>query len=219
MTSPLPSAAVRRTGARRLIRPLALSGLAALALAGCEVIPQPEPDPTRYFVLRSSQPATPATADREGVALGLHSVELPAYLRNSRSLVVARGGNELVFRDYDRWAEPLDAGLERVLRDALAAHPRVARVDPFPFTSGAARDYDLTVRVIRCEGAETADGQLVARLVVAYELRRAGAAGERVREGRFAAPELPWDGEAASLAARLAEAAEAAAAAIADELP
>lgn len=205
----------RRMGRRRFSH----GALVALLLSGCQVLPEAQPDPTRYFVLRADTPAADVTAPREdGLAIGLNAIELPAYLRNNRSMIVARGGNELVFREYDRWAEPLEAGLSRVIRETLAATPGIAEVDTFPFTSDRPRDVDVTIRVLHCEGAEAADGRRVARLEVVYEIAKAGVAGRRVVEGRFAATERQWNGEADALAAALGAAAVETANAIADAL-
>lgn len=206
---------------RRVRAGFRLFGVAgALMLSGCQVLPEPQPDPTRFFVLNAPEPpAISQDPQEDGLVIGLHGIELSAYLRNTRSMLVARGQNELVYRDFDRWAEPLDAGLGRVVRETLLAHERITNVDAFPFTGDLARDFDITVRVLRCEGVETADGGRVARLIVAYEITEAGIAGGRVVEGRFAARERPWDGEAESLAAALGEAAAETARTIADALP
>jgi uncharacterized lipoprotein YmbA len=206
---------------RRALRLTALATFGLLA-GGCQIIPEPRPDPTRYFVLTETAPTVGSPTNGEvatGVTIGLRPLELPAYLRNTKSLVVARGVNEVTYRDYDRWAEPLDSGLGRVLRDALATNAKVQRVVSFPFPAEQPRDFDLTVRIRRCEGAESDGGRRVARFALSFEISRAGVAGEVVRRGSYVAPERPWDGDASSLAALLGEAAATAGHAIADELP
>jgi uncharacterized protein len=196
---------------------LRLLALTAVCLtAGCQILPEAQPDRTRYFVLAApSEAVAPEPAD--GRILGLRPVELPGYLRNTRSLVVARGPNELSYREDDRWAEPLDVGLARVLRETLQVTDGVRRVVAFPFDQQN-RDLDLTVRVRHCEGADFGDGRRTIRFALSYELAAAGAGGELLKRGTFVAPETAWDGEAGSLAARLGEATAAAANAIAADL-
>ena len=95
----------------------ALSWFAALglslAVAGCNLIPPPAPDPTRYYVLTSPEPEPAVTRVAQGsVRIGLRAVELAPYLRKG-VLVVRHGENELVFDDFARWGEPLEAGIGR----------------------------------------------------------------------------------------------------------
>jgi uncharacterized protein len=190
----------------------------AWTVSGCQIIPEARPDPTRYYVLVSPEALRTADVAPDGVTLGLRPVELPGYLRTSRSLVVAQGPNELIFRDFDRWAEPLEAGLGRVFRDSLNQASGINRVATFPFGTDRQRDLDLTIRIIHCEGYE-ARGRRVVRFVASYELTRTNATGEVIHQGVYTAPEAPWDGEASSLAAQIAEAAATAARAIAAEIP
>ena len=205
---------------RRFLRPFAFVVLTPLTLwlAGCQILPEAQPDRTRYFVLAAPM-AAGAMEESEGATLGLRAIELPGYLRNSRSMVVARGSSELSFREDERWAEPLESGLSRVFRETLLASDGVAQVAVFPFTSEVTRDYDLLIRVLHCEGVDTGAGRPSIRFALYYELTRAGAAGEIVQRRYFAAPAAEWNGEPEALATRLGEAAAAAAAAIAADLP
>lgn len=197
---------------------LATSALAFFA-AGCQVLPRAQPDPTRFYMLTSPLPPPPGAPEAAGgITIGLRPVELPAYLRTSRSMVVTRGANELEFRDYDRWAEPLEAALARVLRDALAQTETVGRVATFPFGSDPSRKFDVAVRVVHFEGVQQGDRR-VARFVAAYEILDAQSGGVVVKQGSYTAPERPWNGEAESLAALLSEATAGAAEAIAADLP
>lgn len=195
-----------------------LAGLLAF-FAGCQMLPEPRPDPTRYFVLSTPDAVEESlVVDRSGPTVGLRPIELPGYLRHTRSLVVAGNTHEIAFRDHERWAEPLEAGLERVLRHGLAESERVGRVVTFPFELDAPRDFDIRMRIRHCEGVDGPEGRH-ARFVASYEITRAGTAGEIVKQGLYQAPRAEWDGESASLAAHLSEAALGAGRTIAAELP
>jgi uncharacterized lipoprotein YmbA len=186
-------------------RPLLLSlPVLLLALAGCSLLPAPQPDTTRYYVLAA--PAAPAAEPAPGaVRLGLRPVELPDYLRH-KSLAVRRGQHEIGYAADARWAEPLDAGLARVLRERLAAQARVA---PHPFPALAERDYDVTVRVLAADG--TSGG---VRFSAVFEIARAGGEGGWLVRREFNTSGSDWGGDHGRLAAELS----AATVALADEI-
>ena len=194
----------------------ALTCASALLLgSGCQILPEAQPDPTRYFVLTAP---IPGTAKSEGVSIGLRGLELPGYLRSTRTMVVAHGPNEISYRDYDRWAEPLDVGLTRVFSAGLVEAGNVGRVFAYPFPADQPRDLDLLLRVLRCEGFES-DGERGIRFALSYEILRPGAGGEVLRRGLYSASPRSWNGEADTLAALLASAATEAARAVAADLP
>ncbi len=179
-------------------------GLITLGLvAGCNLLPEPKPDLTRYFVLEGGVPG--ASAPAGAVRLGLRTVEIPAYLK-TKSMVVRSGGNEIRYIDSARWAEPLDAGLTRLLRAALATR---AQVVAYPFPANLERDYDVTIRVLNAEGAD--EGVRFTAVVV---ITRVGDTATQVERRVFTAPARVWRGDYAELAAGLS----AAIAGLADEV-
>ena len=98
---------------------LLLCAVAAGTLTGCGLL-QPHTDPTRLYVLttRSSSFPVRATGEAKPLNVGLKPVEIAAYLKG-KSMVVRKGSNEVHFADFDRWAEPLDQGISRVIRETL----------------------------------------------------------------------------------------------------
>jgi uncharacterized lipoprotein YmbA len=165
--------------------------LALGALAGCNLLPEPSADNARYYVLESAVPASAPAAG--AVRLGLRRVEVPAYLK-AKAMVVRSGENELRYAEHARWAEPLDAGITRVLRDQLAAKASVAT---YPFPALVERDYDVTVQIVAAEGHDEG-----VRFTAMFELARAGDAAVVARR-TFTAPVAPWSGDHAKLAAQL----------------
>lgn len=207
MTTKL-SALPRR--ARACVR-LLPAALLLLMAAGCSIpIPQAERDPTRFYILSSGQPAPSAPA-AQGPAVHLRAVEVANYLQ-SRPLIIRRGDNEIEFREFARWGEGLDQGVARVLREELLARGAAAAVlAPGLRAPGVKYDYELSVRVLACEGA--ADGQILFRAI--WELAGADAAQGPVAGGDFRPTDLRWDGRSeASLARQLS----AAVAALAGEI-
>lgn len=173
-------------------------GLAAAALfvAGCNLIPPPTPDPTRYYVLTGPTLRAAGTQPVAGtLRLGLRNVELAPYLKKG-SLVVRTGENEVRFPAEARWGDPLEMEILSLLRGQLLGAPTVGRVFVQPFPFDEPRDYDVSVRVIRCEGVESAGGgKATVRFAATVEITTSGVAGEIVARRPFVAPEVAWDGK------------------------
>ncbi len=169
---------------KRPLLPLLTLGL---FLAGCGgIIPPPQADPTRYFVLTGPSPGPAATGGQ--LRVGLRTVELAAYLK-SPDMIVRQGTNELMLQDYARWGEPLEAGIGRLLRDGLRTADRVGRVYPQPFPLEAERDCDVAVTVLRCEGST----DRTARFAATIEITRASD-GRLLARRTYVAPDARWDG-------------------------
>ena len=112
---------------------LPCTALCLLVLAGCNVIPPPQADSTRYYTLASPALDTPVARPTSGtLRLGLKAVDVAPYLKKG-DLVVRRGENELVYDDYARWAEPLETSIARAVRACLLADAKTGRVFAYPF--------------------------------------------------------------------------------------
>lgn len=181
-------------------------------LAACSIpIPQAEKDPTKFYVLSGLvTPAMPGAASPEAGAparkrptVHLREVEVASYLA-ARPIIVRRGEHEIEFREFARWGESLDLGIGRVLREELLGRGAAGAVLGRGLrTAGVNYDFELTVRVLACEGA--ADGTVLFRAV--WELSTAGTTPESVARGDYRAPGLRWDGVTeASLVAQLSQA-------------
>ena len=169
-------------------------------LAGCNVIPPSSPDATRYYVLTTTA-AKPATVAPEGPhwRIALRPVEIPSYL-HGKAMQVRSAGNEIHYAEEARWAESLEAGLGRVLRESLDGRGEVAHVVA---SAGEDPDFDVLVRVLRCEGDREAK---VARFTAVVEVY-APRLGADLRARDTFVMEIPgWDGSYGQLAAKLSEA-------------
>jgi uncharacterized lipoprotein YmbA len=196
---------------------LLLFGL--LLFAGCSILPAPKADAARFYTLGEKTPAAapaPTTPTAGALRLGLARVELPAYLQN-RAMAV-RAGSEVRYEPNHRWAEPLDEAVARVVRASLLASPKVAAVFPAPFPIEQPRDYDVTVRVLRCEGAD--GGNPSAQFAAVVEITRADATRAVVLRKTVNASPATWDKKNfAALAVALGQAAAALGDDIAAALP
>jgi len=192
---------------------LLAAGAGFLLTAGCQILPEAQSDPTRFYVLSSVGSGAAPTSGAPVVQL--RPVEVAGYLR-ARAMVVRRGGNEIEFREFARWGEPLEVGVARLLREELLARGAAGAV----LSSGARREptkaaYDLTVRVLAAEGGTSGAVDFRA----GWELR-AVETGAVAARGDFRAAGVRWDGKnEAALAAGVSQAVGALAAEIAAALP
>ncbi|HEY4988209.1 MAG TPA: PqiC family protein [Opitutaceae bacterium] len=185
---------------RRFLPLLPVASLAILA--GCNIVQPAQEDPTRYFVLSDSSVQTATSPAAGAVRIGLRTVKVESYLKK-REMVVRTGDNEVEFRDYQRWAEPLDAAISRVLRQRLLGSPAVASAAAEPFPVDQDRDFDVSVDIRRFEGSVPAGGRATANLSAMIEIWTAGDTPRLVARKLFTAPEAAWDGRDYGLLARL----------------
>lgn len=187
----------------RSISWLVVAALSAL-LVSCNLLPEARPENAHYYVLEAPS-ARGATVSEVSLKIGMRPVEVASYLRG-KAIATRVGDNEVRFAHDAFWAEPLDAGIARVLRESLAAR---ATVLPYPFPAQLPRDFDLTVRVLNAEG-----GPSGVRFVAVIELLRVGDRPEVVVRKEFTAPAAAWGNDYAQLARGLSQAVTA----LADEV-
>lgn len=128
--------------------------LAGLLLTACGTTP-----PSRYYVLNGAVPG-PSTEQTVGhqtqaakaLNIGLAGIALPGYLDQNR-LVRRTGSNTLSVEQFDRWTEPLDEGVQRVLAANLA-DLLDARVHPLPWPRGMTQDYQVITQVAQFDADE-----------------------------------------------------------------
>ncbi len=180
-----------------------LAGVAGLLLGGCTLLPQAQTDPTRFYVLSALGGSQVVPAAAKAPVVHLRPVELASYIK-AKPIIVRRGDNEIEFREYARWGEPLELGIGRVLREDLVTRGAAGAV----FASGLRAtdgeyDYALVVRVLACEGGSS--GAVFFRAV--WELSSVGIQPKVVGRGDVQPGDLRWDGKnEAALAAQLSKA-------------
>jgi uncharacterized lipoprotein YmbA len=128
------ASAGKATRAGRLFGTALLSCLVAGIHTGCAT-----PVSATYLLL--DLPRSPLPSGQEP-ALSVGPVLIPDYLKRN-SLAVRLDDNTLSYRGSERWAEPLDLGIQRLLSAALGQALDTARVTTFP--SPLATDAQLRV--------------------------------------------------------------------------
>jgi len=206
-------------GVPRLAFALLLCVLASGASSGCSLL-QPRGDPTRFYVLttRSARPDAAANVRFKRWKVGLGTVELPGYLR-TKAMVVRTSANEIYFADFDRWAEPLDQGIGRVVRETLSAARNVAIVT-LNSHGGASLDYEVAIRISACEGVRFEAAKSSVSFAATWEVRSVGTNLPALVRGGFTSVPTGWDGnDFGQLAGRLSDAIAGAGRALAADLP
>ena len=137
-----------------------LIALALLSLA-CNSTP-----PSRFYLLN---PIPGEAAEQPPqLAVRLSTVELPRYLSSPQ--IAVRDGHRIRYADYDRWAEPLEDNVARVLAKNLATLAPEARISRHPWEWPGEVRYHVTVSVQRFD-VEAGEALLDAR----WTVYRAGA--------------------------------------------
>ena len=216
LARPIHSSIIR---IRRFTLLLLLGALAAFTLDGCALL-RPHADPTRFYVLTVPSPPSAPAADGEFKRwrVGLRPVEVPSYLR-TKFMVVRTGTNEIHFADFDRWAEPLDQGISRVLKETLGSARNVESV-ALNSHGDDSLDYEVTLQILACHGMRAATGQSSICFATTWEVRAAGTNLPAIKHGGFTAVAADWDGANYSqLATQLSAAVAAAGKALAADLP
>ena len=182
---------------------LTMSLLAAL-LAGCGSTP-----PTHHFLLESVVPPSGVVA---GVRIGISDLGVSQYLL-APQLQQRSGPNALQRMPFERWAEPLDDAVERVLLLDIAAAAGTESVRLAPWPRDWVPDWELKIRIERLDA-----GSEDAVLVAIWSLQ--DGARERAARDRITRLSVPRSGQggaalAADLSALLGEFARR----IASEIP
>jgi uncharacterized protein len=157
-------------------------------LAGCGTSP-----PTNFYLL-SAQDFPAATGSSPSVGVG--PIEVPEYL-NRKNMVLSREGNKLEVASLNLWAEPVAAGVQRLLVLNLSGLLNTQEVSYFPWQPQRAPQYGVRVNVLQLEADEQ-------RAVLSAEwqvLRPTSGEPLQRRISRLAAPLAPGETPPAQVAA------------------
>ena len=115
-----------------------LAGIVALAvlLMGCGSSPR-----NNHYVLTGDAGKIPTGS---APSLGVGPIKVPEYL-NRTGMVFSREGNQLHVSATERWAEPLEAGVMRVVAINLAASLNTQEIRSFPWDPKRAPDYGVSI--------------------------------------------------------------------------
>ena len=117
-----------------------------------------------YYVLHSLQNEAPgvkmAKADRD-LTIGVGPVKIPEYLDRPQ-MATRSTQNSLQFAEFDKWAEPLEKNLTRVLAENLSMLLSTDRIVVFPWAGSMHVLYQVTVDVAQIDYSPDGKAVLVA---------------------------------------------------------
>jgi len=122
----------------------------ALIVSGCISIPN-SPTPRFYALSAVSEDQVSQKIDiPSNVIIGVGPVKIPEYL--DRPQIVTKTKEKMLqFAQFDRWGEPLDLGLARLIREDLAVMLPKAKLTLYPWNPSIAVKYQVTIEVIQLD--------------------------------------------------------------------
>jgi uncharacterized protein len=120
--------------------------------------------PSRFYLLNtlSASETVPATAAAQGPVIGVGPITLPKYL--DRPQIVTRvGRNQLALGEFDRWAEPLQDNVLRVLAENLVHLIPTDQILLHPWPRSVTLDYQVSMEVLQFDGWLGGESTLLAR--------------------------------------------------------
>jgi len=106
-----------------------------------------------YYILHSIENPGPEAREsgrEQEPAIGVGPVKIPDYLDRPQ-MATRSSNNSLQFAEFDRWAEPLEKNLTRVLADNLSVLVPSESVRVFPWAKAMPVQYQVTLEVMQLE--------------------------------------------------------------------
>ncbi|MEP5764781.1 MAG: PqiC family protein [Halieaceae bacterium] len=98
-----------------------------------------------YYMLSADARGAPGSG---GPSIGVGPITIPDYLK-AREMVLNRSAHKLKLADFDRWAEPLDSGIRRVLAVNLTALLNTQSVQIYPWRRDSVPEFSVRLAVVQ----------------------------------------------------------------------
>jgi uncharacterized protein len=140
-----------------------------------------------YYVLNSLQSGVPSAEKvraENDLTIGVGPIKIPAYL-DRPEMATRSAPDSLQFAEFDKWAEPLEKNLTRVIAENLATLLSTDRIGVFPWLNSAQVQYQVTVDITQLE--RMPDG----KVILAARWNILGDQGENmlvIESSRFSIP-------------------------------
>lgn len=146
--------------------PLSFCGVCLVfVLSGCISVPN-SPTP-RFYVLEAiyENQVSKKINIAFDVFIGVGPVKIPEY--QDRPQIVTRGREKMLnFAQFDRWGEPLDLGVARLIRENLMVMLPGAKISLYPWNPSVAVKYQVAVEIIQLDSELDKDLFLVSQWLV-----------------------------------------------------
>lgn len=128
---------------------LMLGVISFLALNGCASLIQDSPNP-RFYALETrgdNQSAEKINIPPDTI-IGVGPVNIPEY-QNRPQIVTQNQDNTITFAEFDRWGEPLDLAMARLISENLRVILPDAVVETYPWDGAIPVKYKVIIDVIQ----------------------------------------------------------------------
>jgi uncharacterized lipoprotein YmbA len=125
-----------------ILKGIIITVILPIALLGCGTTPA-----SKYYLLSAEASSFP---DGASPSVGVGPIEIPEYL-NRNALIYSREGNRLHIANFERWAEPLDSSIGRVVRLNLASLLNTQNTQAYPWSENERPEYAVEVTVINMD--------------------------------------------------------------------
>jgi len=190
-----------------------LSAVLAVTLAGCVGISKSPPS-RFYFIQTVTREKSEMKYDKPAnVIIGIGPVKVPEYLKRPQIATVGES-NRLHFAEFDRWGEPLDLSLPRIMAANLAALLPQATIETSPWNLLMPVKYQVIITVTSLESHLNQDLSLAAQwAIIDLDTKAMVESGKsRIKQpverpgysGLAAALSMAWASLSTEIAGRLA---------------
>lgn len=148
--------------------------------------------PSNFYRLT---PAVVPTPGNQQPSLGIGPVDIPEFL-DRNAMVYTRDGNQLSITGTERWAEPLDIGIKRVVGLNLSQLLHSENLRFFPWDVRQAPDYGVRITVLDLDASDgratlVADWQVYSPGNDSVISRRISQFSQPLASGQTVPAELP----------------------------
>lgn len=168
---------------------------AALGALACAPLGGGTTPPSRFYLLTPLE-IPPQRSD--GPRLGVGTIRIADYLDRPQ-IVTRRGENRVELAEFDRWGEPLDDGVARVVMQNLGSLLGTQRVQQAPWRDPSSVDLQLDLAIERFDGPAAGPVELVAH----WQLRRGKLQVERITRVSEAHAGAGYEGQVAAMSRAL----------------
>lgn len=162
---------------RLMLRNILISAVLLGALGACSTSPEP-----RLYIIEPLAAAANTQVDK-GITITVGPITLPEHL-DHKGIVTRDQRYRINSAKFDRWAEPLDHNITRVMCENLTLLVPSDHVIAYPLRTAHDPDFSVQVRIV--EFASNPDGQVV--LNAAWVIRDATDTPIKLVRTRFSTP-------------------------------
>jgi uncharacterized lipoprotein YmbA len=150
-----------------IIRSCAVMGVVCLALVLSSCMSVPNSPTPRFYMLQAvdGNQVSKKTNIASDVVIGVGPVKIPEY--QDRPQIVTQDKEKMLkFAQFDRWGEPLDLGMTRLIGENLTVMLPEAKFTLYPWNSSVPVKYQVVVEIVQLDSNLDKDMFLVAQWLV-----------------------------------------------------